>query len=224
MLSSKSRLSTSPARPPVNSATRKLITIKASMIPPTSKKTGEYVVKDWFVLEAIQRTIFAAPTSISGGQFIKYECDSKEENERAEDTDNSFAADRNDPSSYDRVHDHTLLRMKVNSDSITYPTRKLPTKDTSGKNTRSEKLIYHRVFLRRHHRSPLSDALFLYDRARARRARRAESGSVRKEKKRSELPRRSLTAVLLYQSSSLSAAWMWIRSSCWRRSDSYCSL
>lgn len=208
MLSSKSKLSTSLPRPPVSSATKKLMTTNARIIPPTSKKTGEYVVKDWFVLDAIHKTMFAAPTSISSGEFIKYERDRKNENQRAEYTDHALSADRNNPSSYDRIHDHTLLRMKVNSESITYPTRKLPKKDTSGKNTRSEKLIYHRVFLHRHRRTPLSDASFLCDRARALRTRRAEAVSIRKGKRRSALRRRSLTAVPLYQSSLRSAAWM----------------
>lgn len=224
MLSSKSRLSTPPALPPVSSATKKLMTTNARIIPPTSKKTGEYVVKDWLVLDAIHRTMFAAPTSISGCELIKYERDRENENKSAKYTDHALPSDRNNPSSNDRIHYHTLLRMKVNSESITYPTRKLPKKDTSGKNTRSEKLIYHRVFLRRRRRTPLSDASFLCDRARARRTRRAVAISIRKGKKRSALRRRSLTAVPLYQSSLRSAASMWIRSSCWRRSDSYCSL
>lgn len=212
-----SMLSISPPVRPVSKATKKVITMKASTRPPTRRKTGEYVVKDWLVLDAIQATIWSAPISILGSNFKENKGDHKKKANGAKYAYYILSTYCDHPGPCYSVHDHTVLRMKAYNASITYPTKKLATKDTSGKKRRSEKVIYHCVF-RHHRRRSLGTAFssLFYQVPQANTVLKV-SVSRRKGKKRSVLRPRTLSAQSLYHWSLLSLGLLWILSTSKKR-------
>lgn len=202
-------MSTPPAPPPVNNPTRKCITPNASTSPIMRTKIGSYVERFEVVELAIQETMPAAPMSISDCYLIENEGEHEHERDRDENSYHRFSPERENPRPNYGIHSHILFLMNAYRESITNPVRNPRHHAMSGKKIKSEKIIYHRVIQRRLPNIRDIASWFLHDRERLAYTLSRREGKYRTGEMHSEPRRRSLSAISLYHSSSLSLACSW---------------